>query len=207
MPARQLQTTALVLGRQPAGADNFEQLALFSGEHGLLSALQRISRKAAAPPAADLFDEAEFILESRNEGRTWFVRELRLRQRPAALGAGYAALRCASAIASLVRHNPVADESRAAILDLLRQSFGALAAGHRPDLVWLKALYCFARDEGLPVKQQWWPQLAAADRAAATQILTTPLAGQSPPAAAVARLVQRLENWIAAETDIRVATR
>jgi len=206
VPARQLQTTAFVLGRQPGGADNFEQLALFGGEHGLLPALQRISKKAAASPA-DLLDEAEFSLESRNEGRTWFVREHRLLHRPAAIGASYAALRCASAIGQLVRQNPIAEETRPLVVELLRQSFAALAAGHRPDLVWLKALYCFARDEGLPVKQQWWPRLADADRAAASQILTQPLAGQSPAPTTVARLVQRLENWIAAETDIRVTTR
>ena len=207
MPARQIQTTAFVLGRQPGGADNFEQLALFSGEHGLLTALQRISRKTATTAAADLFDEAEFSLESRNEGRTWFVREHRLLHRPTALGASYAALRCASVIAQLVRQNPIAEETRPLLVDLLRNSLAALAAGHRPDLVWLKALYCFARDEGLPVKQQWWQQLAGADRTAASEILTKPLAGQSPSAATVARLVQRLENWIAVETEIRLAPR
>lgn len=206
MPARQLQTTAFVLGRQPGGADNFEQLALFGSEHGLLIALQRITKKSTATPA-DLLDEAEFSLESRNEGRTWFVREHRLVHRPAAIGASYDALRCASALARLVRQNPIAEESRPSVVELLRQSFAALAAGHRPDLVWLKALYCFARDEGLPVKQQWWTQLGDTDRTAASEILTQPLASQSPAPAAVARLVQRLEYWIAAETDIRVTPR
>lgn len=206
MPARQLHTSAFVLGRQSGGADNFEQLALFSGEHGLLSALQRITKKAASMPA-DLLDEAEFSLESRNEGRTWFVREHRLIHRPTAIGASYAALRCASAIAQLVRQNPIAGETRPAVAGLLRQSLAALASGHRPDLVWLKSLYCFARDEGLPVKQQWWRQLGEADRGAAQEILTKPLASQSPSAAAIARLVQRLEHWIAAETEIRLATR
>ena len=201
-----MQTAAFVLGRHAGGADNFEQLALFSGEHGLLTALQRITKKGATPPA-DLLDEAEFSLESRNDGRTWFVREHRLLHRPAAIGASYAALRCASAIARLVRQNPISAESRPAVVGLLRQSFAALATGHRPDLVWLKALYCFARDEGLPVKQQWWQQLGEADRAAAQEILTKPLATQSPTAASVARLVQRLEHWVAAETEIRLSPR
>ncbi len=206
MPARQLHTSAFVLGRQAGGADNFEHLALFSGEHGLLAALQRITKKGATTPA-DLLDEAEFSLESRNEGRTWFVREHRLTHRPVAIGASYEALRCASAIARLVRQNPISAESRPAVAGLLRQSFAALAGGHRPDLVWLKSLYCFARDEGLPVKQQWWQQLGEADRAAAQEILNKPLAGQSPPPPAITRLVQRLEHWIAAETDIRVDAR
>jgi len=98
----------------------------------------------------------------------------------------------------------VPDESRADVVDLLRTSLGALAAGGRPDIVWLKALYCLLRDEGYPVKQQWWPELAAVDRDLAAQLINQPLAGQTAEAASVARITRRLEEWVAAETEIRL---
>lgn len=205
MPGPQLQTTALILGRQPSSADAFEQLTAFAAEHGILHCLRRVTGKAAgrATPL-DLFDEAELWLDSSNQGRTWFIKEHRHLLRHPGLGRSYEALRTAADLASLVTRNPVPDESRATIAALLRQSLGALDAGARPDLVWLKALFSFLRDEGYPVKQDWWQQLAAPDRDAAAQILNQPIAQQNPPPEFVARLTRRLRDWTAGETEVRL---
>ena len=205
MPGQQLQTSALILGRQPSGSDNFEQLSAFSEADGLLVCLRRVSTKAAsAVPPLDLFDEAELWLESSTQGRTWFVKEHRHLVRRPGLGRSYEALNAAAQLARLVLRNPVPDESRAAIVALLRQTLSALESGARPDLVWFKALFCFLRDEGYPVKQQWWQQLPAADRDAATPILNQPIAQQKPEPAVVARLSQRLQDWVAGDTEIRL---
>ena len=67
----------------------------------------------------------------------------------------------------------------------------------------LLALAAEARAAGLDPLEA----MAEADRAAAQEILTKPLATQSPTAASVARLVQRLEHWVAAETEIRLSPR
>ncbi len=206
MPGQQLQTTALILARLPSGSDSFEQLTAFCAEHGVLHCLRRIASKKPTPNSTplDIFDEAELALESSNQGRTWFIKEHRLVRRHAGIGRSYAALQCAAAVASLVSRNPVSDESRPGIADLLRHTFSALETSDRPDIVWLKALYCFLRDEGYPVKQQWWPLLAAADQAATAQLLNQPLAAQTADAATVAQLTRRLEAWIAAETELRL---
>lgn len=210
---QQLQTTAFVLARQPSGSDSFEQLSLFCATHGLLHGLARLPRATAAkrrsssaPGEArlDLFDEAEFWLESSNQGRTWFIKEHRLVARPAGLGRSYDSLRAASALASLLLRNPAPDESREPLAQLLRQTFTALASHPRADLVWLKTLYCFLRDEGYPVKQQWWPGLSAADRDLAAQLLNQPLAGQDPERLGVTRLTRSLEDWLRAETELRL---
>lgn len=203
MPGVPAQTVALVLGRQPSGSDKFEQLSLFSPEMGTLFALRRLTQKNPAP-AIDLFDEADFWLESSNQGRTWFVKEHRLILRSAALGRSYDALRCAAAVAALVLRNPVPDDSRASIAALLRQALASLADGARPELVWLKTLFCFLRDEGLPVKQQWWTQLPAADRDLAARLLNQPLATLAVPAGDVARIVRQLEDWIQGHTEVHL---
>jgi hypothetical protein len=213
MPGQQLTTVAFILGRQTSGSDNFEQITAFSEEHGALLCLARLpktatsTRRSAAPQSEsrlDLFDEAELALESSSQGRTWFIKEHRHVRRFPGIGQSYDALRAAAALAGLVTHNPLSDESRAPLVALLRQSFTALETGGRPDLVWLKSLFIFLRDEGYPVKQQWWQQLGSVEREAAAQILNQPLAGQSPEPPLVARLTQRLQDWVSAETEVRL---
>jgi hypothetical protein len=215
MPGQQLQTTAFVLARQPSGSDSFEQLTAFSAEHGVLVCLTRLpksakptsARRTSAQPGEgrlDLFDEAELWLESSSQGRTWFIKEHRFIQRHDGIGRSYEALKTAAAFGTLLSRNPVPDESREPVAALLRSSFGALAAGGRPDIIWLKILYCLLRDEGYPVKQQWWPQLPSADRDTAAQLLNQPLAAQTAEVPVVTRITRRLEEWVAAETEIRL---
>jgi hypothetical protein len=215
VPGQQLQTTAFILARQPSGSDAFEQLTAFSTEHGVLLCLTRLPKSANAASARrssaggsegrlDLFDEAELWLESASQGRTWFVKEHRIIRRHDGIGRSYDALKVAAALGGLLARNPVPDESREPVAGLLRSSFGALAAGGRPDIVWLKTLYSLLRDEGYPVKQQWWPQLPATDRDTAAHLLNQPLAAQTAEPADVTRITRRLEEWVAAETEIRL---
>jgi hypothetical protein len=204
VPGQQLQTTAFILSKQLSGSDKFEQLTVFSGEHGVLHCLRRVTQAKATSTPLDLFDEAELWLESSNQGRTWFVKEHRFIQRHAGIGRSYDTLRAAAAFTQLLTRNPVSDESRPVVAELLRSSFAALAAGGRPDIIWLKTLYLFLRDEGYPVKQQWWPRLPAADRELAAVLLNQPLGAQAAETDAVGKITCRLEEWVHAETEIRL---
>ena len=125
-------------------------------------------------------------------------------QRHADLGRSYDALRFASALAALVARNPVEEESRAAVTDLLRGALAAFASGARPDIVYFKSVYRFARGEGYPLKQQWFPTLPSADRTTVATLLNRPLAEQTAEAAAVARLQRRLDEYLRGHTEILV---
>jgi len=202
VPGQPLHTEAIVLLRQPA-ADRFQQYTVLSGEHGLLRCLRRLSGRAApAAPPLDLFDEVELDLTSSNQGRTWFVQEARVTARPGAIGRSYETLNLASRFAAILARNPVSAEGRMRAAELARQTFRALAAGARPDIVFFKALYCFARDEGYPVKQEWWQGLPAADRAAAAALLNQPVSAQTAGAAAVAQITRHLEDYLRGHTEI-----
>jgi len=202
MPGRQLQTAAFVLTRKPP-ADRFQQLMVFSAEHGGLLCLRRLATKSAPTSAIlDLFDETDLWLETSNEGRTWFIKEARVLVRHDAIGRSYDALRLASAFTALIARNPVHEESREGVYGLLRQTFAAFGSTARADLVYLKALYCFARDEGYPVKQEWWQGLSAPARASAAEMLNQPVAGQAAAPAAVANLTGRLEEYLRTHTEI-----
>lgn len=202
MPGLTLQTDAFVLLKQPP-ADSFQTFSVFSTAHGSLLVLQRVPKKSTGgAPALDLFDEVALLLESSNQGRTWFMRESRLLARHEGIGRNYDSLRFASALAGLIGRNPVPDESRASVAALLRTAFTAFAKEARPDLVYFKSLYLFARDEGYPVKQDWLAGLPAVQRAAATEALSRPLAEQTAATAVVSRLTQRLEEYLRAQTEI-----
>ena len=201
MPGQPLTTDAFVLLKRPP-ADTFQTLTLFSPTHGTLLALQRLSKKAASTIVAlDLFDEATVHLETANQGQTWFIKETQLLTRHAGLGRDYEVLRHASALATIVSRNPVPEESRAAIHTLLRSAFAAFATADRADIVYFKSLYRLARDEGHPIKQQWFPALPPADREAVATLLNQPLSAQTATAPTVARLQQRLEDYLREHTE------
>lgn len=204
MPAQSLQTEGFVLLKRPP-ADAFQSFTIFSAEHGALMVMQRVAKKSAATSVAlDLFDEVALTLESSNQGRTWFVKEAQLIARRPELGRSYEALRFASALAALVARNPVNDESRAAVATLLREALAAFAIGGRPDIVYFKSVYRFARDEGYPLKQQWFPTLPSADRADVVALLNKPMAEQTTGPEAVVRLQRRLEEYLGGHTEILV---
>lgn len=204
MPGLSLQTEAFVLLKRPP-SDRFQACIVFSPEHGQLHVMQRIAQKAATQATLDLFDEVALILESSNQGQTWFVKETRLLRRPTGIGRSYDALRHASAFATLIARNRVAEEGRATVGRLLQQAFAAFGTSDRPDLVYLKALYAFARDEGYPVAQQWRPTLPADLRATVDRALPTPLQDLAPadaPAARVTMLIRRLEEYLRGHTEV-----
>ena len=205
MPGLPLQTDAFVLLKRPP-ADSFQSFSVFSAEHGALLILQRVAKKSANTSVAlDLFDEASLDLESSNQGRTWFVKEARLVTRHPDLGRSYDTLVAASALASLIARNPVHEESRAAVATLLRTALAAFAGGARPDIVWFKSLYRFARDEGYPVAQQWLPMLPRDLRDEAEHLLHTPLAnlGEAKIENPKSKILQRrLEDYLRGHTEI-----
>ncbi len=212
MPALSLATDAFVLLKRPP-ADAFQSFTAFSAEHGTLTILQRLAKKSAATASPlDLFDEASLLLESSNQGRTWFVKETRLLARPSGIGRSYEALRFASEFAALIARNNVHEDSRAAVATLLRTAFAAFATGLHPEVVHFKSVFCFARDEGYPVKQEWLSTLPSALRTEAQRLLRTPLANLEKPGqladvnvapdAKTKILTRRLGEYLRGHTDI-----
>ena len=203
MPAATLQAEAFVLARRPTAADGWQALTLFAPEHGLLHGMQRVPRKASSSQVLlDLFDEAALALESSNQCRTWFVREARISRRHVAIGRSYEALQGASALAALIARNSVPPESRANVTALLRAGLSAFEESDKPEAVAFKCLYCFARDEGYPVKQEWFPGLTLADRELAAGLLNRPLAEQTASAEDTVRLRRLLEGYLRERTEI-----
>jgi hypothetical protein len=202
VPGQTLTTDAFVIERRPP-TDSFQTFLLFSAEHGNLLALQRVPRKSSSTHVSpDLFDELTVMLESSNQGRSWFMKEVRVLTRRTGIGGSYDSLRFASALVAIVGRNPVHEESREAVGKLLRVALDSFAAGIRPDAVYLKSLYLFARDEGYPVKQEWLPSLGDSERVAAATVLNTKPAELSVSAGEVAGIRDSLEAYLESSTEI-----
>jgi hypothetical protein len=194
---------AWILGKRPP-TESFQTLTVFSVAQGTTLALQRLFQKKATAISLDLFDEAALLVEEPNSGQAVFVKEVRLLTRYPTLGKSYQTLQMASQFATLVARNPSGSESRPVIYALLGEAFGAFATSGRPDIVYLKSVYRFCRDEGYPLKQAWVPTLRATERAAAIEILNQPMSAQTADAKVVARLQRGLDDYLRGETEIQL---
>lgn len=205
MGALSITTFCCVLRKFPE-EDRFQAMQAFCGTHGTVTFRQRFSKKGASTQTAlDLFDDAELVLDSSNQGQSWFVKEARLVTRRTQIGSRYEALVQAGALTSLVARNAVPEESREKVATLLRTALDALAAGARPEVVWVKSLYCFARDEGYPVLQHWRQELPTGLQAAAQVLLKTPLAALDEatlPRESAEQLAKRLEAYLRGHTEV-----
>lgn len=198
-----LQTEAFILQRA-SPREAFQPFTAYSAAHGNLRILQRIARRPKpGHQAIDLFDRIALNLRAGSAG-TWFVQDATLLERFAGIGANYRRLEHAAAFTALIARNPVHEESRESVYHLLQTALGTFADTARPDVVGFKSLYCFARDEGYPLKEHWFPTLLREDRACVTQLLNQPTADQDTPAAAVTRLHRKLADYLRGHTDILV---
>jgi len=194
---------AWVLNRRPP-AESFQTLTIFSTAHGTQTALQRVAKKPGTNAGLDLFDEASLVVEEPNASQAVFVKEARILTRHIELGKSYDTLQKASALMQLIARNPVGEESRAAIYELLRDALRAFAENTRADVVYLKSIYRFCRDEGYPLKQAWVPALPSSDRAELTTLLNQPVSVQSADPKVVARLQRSLDHYLRSETEIQL---
>lgn len=198
----------LVLRRESAGERHLS-LTLIDAEHGLVRCFYKPAAKSgAAMVTPDLFDTAEVFLDTPRSGEpARFVREYRLVRRHAGLGADYARLTLACRLANLLTKNPHPPESWPALHALATGALEAIAGKPRPEAAYFKTLWRLARDEGLPVKEDFFVRLRPGERDLAVVVLNTPLAGLTEESAAkplVESLSRSLEQWLASEADFVV---
>jgi len=117
-----------------------------------------------------------------DQGRTWFVKEPRLIARTRAIGRSLTRWRFASRLPRRSRSNPVSEDSRAPVSDLL---LSPSRPSPRPRALTTRllsrALYFFvAPRRGLPVNQNGFPSSGPGDRTRSAALLNPPLAPRPP---------------------------
>jgi hypothetical protein len=163
--------------------------------------MRRPAASLNAEVQPDLFDLCAVELEAR-QGGAWFLREYELVQRFSGLGTRYEALGAAGSWARLALANASDVESTAGLYGITQKLLGALDRGASPPATLLKALFLFARDEGLPANEEWLRELTPVQRETAVIILTRPLAELDETAASgvraadAAALAEDITKWM-----------
>ncbi|MDX2110713.1 MAG: hypothetical protein SFY80_10770 [Verrucomicrobiota bacterium] len=202
MASLALSTPATVLYKTERGETGVH-LRLLSAEQGMLTAIQRRSTKTVqAHPLADIFDHGLFMLERRAlGGGPWYVREFIVERRRPLLANHYESFETACRFATLLDRNAVHVEHHDRLISVLNRALDAWETGTAPQAVLCKALYLLLRDEGHPVKEQWWAELPDGARERAAHLIGTPLDAQTVPPEEAATLVKSLLHWMVGHAD------
>lgn len=173
----------------------------FSGRLGALSMMKRISaKKTSALP--DIFDDIEASLNPSSSGDLKFVGGFEIRRRRTAIASDYGAFEDAAAIAGVVRRNGRHIEDTARLSARLRRSLDAIDAGMPSQAVRLKFLYLLVRDEGYPVREDFFARLSENEKRLFAVIVNTPSAELSDFKAYSRDMLEKFCRWISESTDI-----
>ena len=191
----------IVLGRVETG-ENHWRFSLFCGSEGLQVALLR-KRRVKSPSPPDLFDQVELVLDKASANGLPFVRESRVLAKRRDLALGHDRFQAASDLALLYLNNGRLLLEPQPLYNLLEIALLRLCEGGHPDSVFFIALFLFARNEGLPVKESWLPGLAKRDQSIARSVLTQPVGTECKVSSEIVPLVESLRLWLNSETELR----
>jgi hypothetical protein len=198
-PAQTIE--GIVLSRVETG-ENHLRLSVFCGSEGLQVALLRKSRgKSPSPP--DLFDQAELVLQTTQTTGLPFIRESRVLAKRRELALRHSRFKVASDLALLYLHNGRHLLEPKPLFNLLEIALSTLCEGGNPEGVFFKALFLFARNEGLPVKESWLPGLTKSDRSIARFALDHPVGVEGKASSELVSLIESLRLWLNSETELR----
>lgn len=203
MSSRQLRGSAVLLRQRPHG-EKFSSLAFLSAEHGMLHSLSRQSNKPTFSTKPDLYDQANVILEISKSGTVYFLKDFELTKKRAGIARSYKALSSAADLSHLFLSNPTHDENSSAHFELAGKCLDALDRNAIPDAVIIKCLYLYTRDEGYPVKEEWFESLSQRESSAASTILNNPLDKIAIENSSIQSSLHSLRNYIELRTDIHL---
>ena len=195
-----------ILGRAVHG-EKFWLITTLSVEEGASSCLIRQSTKKTGTVVPDLFDEAEITLERQKAGSDGprFAKEYALIARHTGISGDYAGLVYASRFATVLARNAFPPDARAAVFSVCRSAISAFSEKPRRDATYFKSLWMFARECGLPVREDWFESLSYEDRLCVSSVLRSPLDALDVPVRDVERVVGRMEYWLVRENDFSVS--
>lgn len=201
MPEKAKQFSGFILDRVVQG-EKFWRVVILSREYGAQPCLVRIAGKNKTTCVPDLFDEAEILLSPPKTGTDSslrFAKEYRLVKRNVGISRNYAALVCASKFAGVLAKNTFPQDSHENIFRLATNVFRAFGEKPNADASYLKALWTLARENGYPVREDWFENSCFEDRQGIAAVLKTPLEQLCVDSRDLIHYVRRLESWLIRE--------
>ena len=201
MAGRTVQISGIILKREATG-EQFFRLNLLSPDLGNVMALLRRPKRNSKSPLPDLFDEVEGVIEKKGEDGFGFVKELTIHKQRRGLAKSFIALELACEWANILLKNLPKETEVESIYDLLVRGLEAWERRINPEAVFFKCLFVYARNEGYPVKHDWFEKLTHHERVEVATILNTPIADLSLKPELVRHWNDQLKHYIQHFTDI-----
>ena len=201
MPEKAKQFSGFILDRIVQG-EKFWRVVILTREYGAQPCLVRIAGKNKTTCVPDLFDESEILLDKPKSGtdsHLRFAKDYRLVKRNVGISGNYNALVCASKFASVLAKNAFPTDSHESVFKLAANVFRAFGEKPNAEATYLKALWTLARENGYPVREDWFENSCFEDREGIAAVLKTPLEQLCVDPRDVTHYIHRLEAWLVRE--------
>ena len=187
-------------------SQHFSKIDYISAEEGLSSCLIRNPKKSSTKAKPDLFDTAQITFDQKGPSKPKFLTEYVPSLKRSKIGSTYRHLEFACKYSTFLLDNATHVPDPKELYRLGVKALNAFELGHKAEIVLLKALYNFLKNEGFPVQESWWTSVPEKYKATAESLLRASLSqlSDAPIIDECAEyLLKDLSNWISKETDLR----
>ena len=199
--AEEKHISAIILDKQPR-AESSLFITAFSQEEGLVFVYKKMSSKKTSF-APDLFDEISCQVQMPNsETAVRFLKDFDVKKHRQGLSASYEKLCAASEISEIVKLNGAHIDETQTLAELLSITFDSIETAQNLDAVKIKFLYLLAKNQGYPVKEDFFASLPASEKSDFAEILKTPILQLSDKIQQAQRLYKILKYWVQENTDL-----
>lgn len=203
MAGQTVHISGIVLKKEASG-EQFFRLTLLSALEGSVLAMLRRPKRNSRTPSPDLFDEVEMVLEKKGENGFGFVKELTIQHQRRALAKSFIALERACEWSSILSKNLPRETESEAIYALFNKALDAWETRKHPEAIFFKCLFVYAKDEGYPVKHDWFEKLTHSERVEVAKILNTPISELETDPEVCRKWIDALKHYIQHYTDILI---
>ena len=180
--------------------ENFSRISIFS-KNGLQRCLLRKSQRKNAMSPPGFLDEVEITLNPSNKEGIPFIKEYIIIQKRIELGAHREAFEAAGKLACFYLINGEHLLEPKSFHEILIKALTSLSNGGNPSVILFKALFLFARKEGVPVKESWLADQDIVIRKIIISILKSPVKDSEKFSPQVSRILDSLLMWFKKETE------
>ena len=191
----------ILLGKVDVG-ENFIRLLVFT-DLGLKTCLLRKVRKLNTFSPPDLFDDVERALKVPNQQGLPFVKDFEIFQKRRELALDRKRFEDAGFLARFYLDNGEHLLDPKPYLQILDNALRSFMENGSSSTTLLKALYLFARSEGLPVKESWLMSQKLRLREIAIFVLSQPVKSSPAFIQEVPELLDSLCKWFNSDTELR----
>ncbi len=191
---------ATVLDREIRGESSL-YITAFSGDCGLVRMMKKISAKRTGV-LPDLFDDISANGESETPTSLKFLREFSILKRRNDIALNYDSFENASQISLTTMKNGGHIEDTQTLAFRLRTALDAIAAKSPPIITRLKFMYLLVRDEGYPVREDFYANLQPAQRELFSLLIKTPSNQLGEFQTRAFSLLEKFLIWTYSNTDI-----